>query len=247
MYGAVTFCPIYPCDRKVFVVPAGPGHSSHMLSVIIPTLNSQVTLPRCFDGLIAATVRGMVKEVIVADGGSTDDTLAIADGTGCHIAHGRKDRASQLIAGAQAARGDWLLFVLPQTMLDAGWENEAEAFMASASLERPRAATFRYALDDFAGSARRREAVVATRNLLFGLPYADQGLLIPRRFYVKLGGYRDVAMEDADLIRRIGRTRLVQLRSRAVNKVEHAEPRRGALVAMLHALRVPVSVVGRIG
>ncbi|MEI9989636.1 MAG: glycosyltransferase [Rhizomicrobium sp.] len=218
-----------------------------MISVVIPTLNSQAALPRCFDSLIGATVRGLVKEVVVADGGSTDETLAIADGTGCHVARGRKSRASRLIAGAATARGDWLLFLLPETALEAGWENEADSFMASATLERPRAAAFRYALDDFAGSARRREAMVAWRTRLFALPYADQGLLIPKRMYQKLGGHREVAMEDADLVRRIGRTRLVQLRSNAINKPERTEPRRGALVAMLHALRVPVSVVARIG
>ena len=218
-----------------------------MISVVIPTLNSQASLPRCFDSLIGATVRGLVKEVVVADGGSSDETLAIADGTGCHVARGKKSRASQWAAGAATARGDWLLFLLPETALEAGWEAEADSFISNSTLERPRAAAFRYALDDFAGAARRRETMVAWRTGLFALPYADQGLLMPRRMYQKLGGHREVAMEDADLVRRIGRTRLVQLRSRAINKPERAEPRRGALVAMLHALRVPVSVVSRIG
>ena len=217
-----------------------------MISVVIPTLNSQAALPRCFDSLIGATVRGLVKEVVVADGGSSDDTLMIADAAGCHVARGQKSRGSQLMAGAALARGDWLLFLLAETALDAGWDAEAESFMKSVTLERPRAGAFRFALDDFAGAARRREAMVALRTGLFALPYAEQGLLIPRRFYQKLGGYRDVAMEDADLVRRIGRTRLVRLRSRAVNKPEQHETR-GALIAMLHALRVPVSVVARIG
>jgi len=217
-----------------------------MISVVIPALNAQAALPRCFDSLIGATVRGLVKEVVVADGGSSDDTLMIADAAGCHVVHAGRERAAQLAAGAKAARGDWLLFLLPQTALEAGWENEAESFMASVSLERPRAAAFRFALDDFEPKARRREGAVAWRTRLFALPYGDQGLLIPRRMYQKLGGYRAVAMEDADLVRRIGRSRLVQLRSRAINKPA-PQDRRGALVAMLHALRVPASVVAKIG
>jgi glycosyltransferase involved in cell wall biosynthesis len=218
-----------------------------MISVIIPVLNAQASLPRCFDSLIGATVRGLVKEVVVADGGSGDDTLAIADMAGCHVVSAGKSRAAQWAAGAARARGDWLLFLLPETALETGWENEAESFMARVTLEQPRAAAFRFTLDDFGGAARRRETLVAWRTSLLALPYADQGLLIPRRLYQKLGGHRDVAMEDADLVRRIGRARLTPLRSRAVNKPELAERRRGAVVALLHALRVPVSVVARIG
>ena len=218
-----------------------------MISVVIPVLNAQHGLPRCFDGLIGATVRGLGKEVVAADGGSSDDTLTIADAAGCHVVPAGKSRAAQWAAGAATARGDWLLFLTPDTALETGWENEAESFMSSVTLERPRAAAFRFALDDFEPGARRREAMVAWRNRLFALPYADQGLLLPRRLYHKLGGHREVAMEDADLVRRIGRSRLVQLRSRAVNRLERAEPRRGALIATLHALRVPASLVAKLG
>ena len=65
------------------------------------------------------------------------------------------------------------------------------------------------------------------RTALFALPYGDQGLLIPKRLYQKLGGYRALAdMEDADLVRRIGRRRLVRLRARAINV---ARPHKSAL------------------
>ena len=218
-----------------------------MISVIIPVLNSQAALPRCFDSLIGATVRGLVKEVVIADGGSSDDTLTIADAAGCHVVRADKSRASQWRAGAAQARGDWLLFLLPQTALEAGWENDAESFMSRATFERPRAASFGFALDDFEAAARRREAMVAWRNWAFALPYAEQGLLLPRRFYQKLGGHREIGHEDADLVRRIGRARLVQLRPKAINKPEPAQVRRGALVALLHGLRVPASVVAKIG
>ena len=217
-----------------------------MISVVIPTHNSAPSLPRCFDGLIGATVRGLVKDVVVADGGSTDGTLTIADAAGCHVVQAGASRAAQCTAGAKMARGDWLLFLLPESLLEAGWENEAESFMASVSLERPRAASFRFGLDDFSGAARRREAMVAARTALFGLPYAEQGLLVPRRLYQKLGGHREVGHEDADLVRRIGRSRLVRLRSRAINKPVRDEKPRGALVAVAHALRLPASVVSRL-
>jgi hypothetical protein len=83
---------------------------------------------------------------------------------------------------------------------------------------------------------------------MLALPYGDQGLLIPKRFYSRLGGYRQLArMEDADLVRRIGRRRLVRLRSRAINQ---AKPQtgtwRGLWLSLLHALRVPSRVVARL-
>jgi GT2 family glycosyltransferase len=219
-----------------------------MISVIIPTLNAERKLPRCFDSLIAAAVRGVVREVIIADGGSSDGTLAIADAAGAHVEHAAKDRSARFIAGAAAARSDWLLFLYPETALEQGWENEVESFIAQALPERPRAAVFRFALEDFGGEARRAEAKAALRGWMLALPYGDQGLLIPRRLYNRLGGYRQLARtEDADLVRRIGRRRLVQLRARAINQ---ANPQtgawRGLWLSLLHALRVPSWVVARL-
>ena len=219
-----------------------------MISVVIPTVNAERLLPRCFDSLIPAAVRGVVREVIVCDAGSTDSTLAIADGAGAHIVHARKGRGQQLIEGAATARSDWLLFLHPETALEPGWEVEAESFMDQAVMEQPRAAVFRFALEDFGGEARRAEALASLRTSLFALPYGDQGLLIPKRLYQKLGGYRALAdMEDADLVRRIGRRRLVSLRARAVNVARPSKGvLRGAAMLLLHALRVPSRVLARL-
>jgi glycosyltransferase involved in cell wall biosynthesis len=217
------------------------GHDGVMISVVIPTSNSERLLPRCFDSLIPAAVRGVVREVIVADAGSTDATLLIADAAGAHVIHGRGARAALLAEGAKSARSDWLLFLRPETALEPGWEVEAESFISQEVMERPRAATFRFALEEFGGEARRAEALANLRAALFALPYGDQGLLIPKRLYQKLGGYRVLAaMEDADLVRRIGRRRLVSMRARAVNV---ARPKSGVLrgfaLTLLHTLRVP--------
>ncbi len=193
-----------------------------MITVVVPTLNAEASLPRCFDSLIAATVRGVVREVIVADGGSSDDTLIIADAAGARIKKGGRSRASQLNTGGQVARQDWILFLHPETALDPGWEVEAEAFILRSTLERPRAAAFQYGVDEFEDGARRGEALAALRCWLFKLPYGNQGLLIPKRFYKQLGGYREVRREDTDMVRRIGARRLLMLRSRAVNKAAPA-------------------------
>jgi glycosyltransferase involved in cell wall biosynthesis len=212
-----------------------------MISVVIPTLNSERLLPRCFDSLITAAVRGVVREVIVSDAGSSDGTLTIADAAGAHIVLAKKGRGVQLAEGVAQAKSDWLLFLHPETALEPGWEVEAESFIDQAAMERPQAAAFRFALEDFSGEARRAEAMAALRTALFALPYGDQGLLIPKRLYLKIGGYRALAdMEDADIVRRIGRRRLVYLRARAVNVTRpHKSAWRGFALILLHALRVP--------
>ena len=212
-----------------------------MISVVIPTLNSERHLPRCFDSLIPAAVRGMVREVIVSDAGSNDATLAIADAAGAHIVHARKGRGAQFMDGAAIAKSDWLLFLRPETALESGWDLEAESFLSQAVMERPSAAVFRFALEDFSGEARRAEAKAALRTMLFALPYGDQGLLIPKRLYQKVGGYRALSdLEDADLVRRIGRRRLIRLRARAINVARPPKSAlRGLALTLLHALRVP--------
>jgi len=217
------------------------GHDGSMISVVIPTLNSERLLPRCFDSLIAAAVRGVVREVIISDAGSSDSTLSIADAAGARILNSRGNRGNQLSDGAAVAKADWLLFLHSQTALEPGWEVEAQSFMDQAVIERPRAAVFRFALEDFSGEARRAEAKTALRTWLFALPYGDQGLLIPKRLYQSLRGYRAlVDMEDADMVRRIGRRRLVHLRSRAVNVARpHAGSWRGLALTVLLTLRVP--------
>ncbi len=240
--------PPKPCDWKAFGGSQKPRNSTQMISVIIATLNAASLLPRCFDGLIAGVVRGVVREVIVADGGSSDETLAIADAAGAHVVKAGRTRSNQMLAGADSAKGDWLLFLHPETGLEAGWETEAESFIRCVTLERPRVGVFRFALDDFEPSARRREALVAMRSGVLGQPCGAQGLLIPKQLYLKLGGHRSALMEDIDLVRRIGRARLVTLRSRAINKLERRPSgARNIALGVLHALRVPKRLVAYIG
>ncbi len=211
-----------------------------MISVIIPTLNAAEELPRCFDSLIAAVVRGIVREVIVADAGSDDDTRAIADATGAHFVRSDHGRAGQLAAGVRIAKSDWLLFLNPELALEQGWDAEAEVFMEQSSFERPLAASFRLGFDEFGAGARRKEALAALRCLLFGLPAGEHALLFPKRLYQKLDGHRASPLTDIDLVRRIGRSRLVMLRARAVNKPRR-RPQRNApgRLALLNVLRSP--------
>ncbi|MDX2276245.1 MAG: glycosyltransferase [Hyphomonadaceae bacterium] len=176
-----------------------------MISVIIPTLNSAERLSHALRALAPAAMGAFVSEVVVVDAGSTDQTRALADDAGCEIVESAPGRALQMMAGAKAARRQWLLFIHAETQLAPSWEEESRRFI-SANASADRAAAFRYA--DAPLSAWLRGLVK--------LPHGAQGLLISRRFYDALGGYRDVAMEDLDLAWRIGARRLSMLRSEAI-------------------------------
>ncbi len=229
-----------------------------MLSVVIPTLNAERSLTRTLAALIRPTVRGLVKDVVVTDGGSTDGTRGIAETAGAKFIEGPRGRGTQLAAGAQAARGEWLLFLHADTVLQPGWDEEVETLLDRLEKRGEKgllyAGVFRFALDDFSLWARLLERLVVWRCWLFGLPYGDQGLLISRANYDRLGGFRPMPiMEDVDLVRRIGRWRLVFLRSPAVTSPEHylndgylARSSRNALCLMLYYLGVNPDRIARI-
>jgi rSAM/selenodomain-associated transferase 2 len=183
-----------------------------LLSVVIPALNAA--------GTLAATLASVreADELLVVDGGSVDDTRAIVAPPGAELIEAPRGRGRQLAAGAAAAKGDWLLFLHADTVLAPGWRAEFDRHVAA----RPDfAACCRFRLDETAWQARLLEAAVALRVRLFALPYGDQGLLISRRHYESLGGYRPLPlMEDVDLVRRIGRRRLATLDADAVTSSE---------------------------
>lgn len=190
-----------------------------MISVIVPTLNSEAGLGAALTALVPAAVEGIVREVIVVDAGSTDRTLMVADQAGVDVISSDAGRGPQMRAGARRARSSWLLFLHPDTVLEHGWEHEAVQFMerVDSGRRRPAAAAFRFTLDDIGLAPRVLELMVAARSSLLHKSQGDQGLLISRQLYDEVGGYKPLpVMEDVDIVRRIGRRRLVVLRSRAL-------------------------------
>jgi rSAM/selenodomain-associated transferase 2 len=225
-----------------------------MISVIIPTLNAERMLGPTLTALVPAVVDGVVQEAILVDGGSTDETCVIAEAAGTHLIKAPQGRGTQLDAGAAQARGDWLLFLHADTVLDPGWADEAQSFIerVESGRRKPAAAAFRFALDDDGLMPRLVERMVALRCLLLALPYGDQGLLISRNLYNRLGGFRPLAlMEDVDLVRRLRRGELVMLNARAVTSAHRREGYlarglRNLGCILLYYLRVPPRVLARL-
>jgi rSAM/selenodomain-associated transferase 2 len=227
-----------------------------MISVIIPTLNAEASLAPALTALVPAALDGLVKEVIVVDGGSSDATARIADEAGTGFLTRSGGRGCQLAAGAERARFPWLLFLHADTVPEPGWEREAVAFMESVdSGRRPQAAAaFRFALDDSGLRPRLLERLVALRCALLRLPYGDQGLLVPKALYTEVGGFPPYAlMEDVGLVVRLGRRRIALLRTRAVTSAARyrrdgylIRPLRNLACLALFFLGAPQSILGRV-
>jgi rSAM/selenodomain-associated transferase 2 len=226
-----------------------------MISVVIPTLNAEATLAATLTALVPAAVDGLVREVIVVDGGSTDRTIDIVEDAGAQLMRKSGGRGYQLTVGAMRAKQPWLLFLHADTMLEAGWEREASAFMerTDAKPDRASAGVFRFALDDVGAKPRLLERLVAARCALLRLPYGDQGLLIQRQLYEEVGAFRPLPlMEDVDFVRRLGRRRMTLLSARAVTSADRyrrdgylRRSVRNLMCLTLYFAGVPTNVINR--
>lgn len=231
-----------------------------LLSIVIPTLDAAAHLPACLDavadGRRTARDLGVIApevELIVVDGGSSDNTAAIAERAGARVITAPKGRGSQLAEGAKAAAGDWLLFLHADTRLANTWLCAAAGF-ANNPANPGRAAAFRFALDEAAWPARVLEVLVSWRCRALGLAYGDQGLLISRAFYRTLGGFRpDPLMEDVDLVCRVGAERMRVLPVLAVTSAARyrkggwlLRPLRNLSCLGLYFLGLPTPMIARL-
>ncbi|MBY6057323.1 TIGR04283 family arsenosugar biosynthesis glycosyltransferase [Leisingera daeponensis] len=171
------------------------------VSIVIPTLNAEAELPAALEHLMEGLAAGLIRELVISDGGSADATRAIAQAAGAEWISGAPSRGGQLRRGCAAAQGEWLLVLHADTHLEPGW-----AAAVSRHLQEGQGAAACFRLR-FRARGLMPAWVAGWANLrsrLFGLPYGDQGLLIRRADYEAAGGYPDQPlMEDVALAQRL--------------------------------------------
>ena len=181
------------------------------LSVVIPVLDEAVGIGATLQAL--ALLRAAGHEVIVADGGSSDGTAALAEPGADRVIAAPRGRARQMNAGAAVAQGEVLLFLHADTVLPPGADRLIQQAMADGAV---------WGRFDVGIRGRSRwfpviAALMNTRSRLTGIATGDQAIFVRREAFLQLGGYADQPlMEDIELSRRLrGQAAPACLRERA--------------------------------
>lgn len=167
------------------------------LSIIIPTLNEQTTIANAIDRAWALSPR----EVIVADGGSQDDTRKLAQQKATQVLAAPQGRGPQQNAGAAVAQGDALLFLHADTWLQAASREQLNVALDDG---RTQYGAFCQAIEASGTLYRLLEAGNSFRARRLRIPYGDQGLFFRRDFFESAGGFPNLPlMEDLRLMRQL--------------------------------------------
>lgn len=163
---------------------------NHSLSIIVPTLQEEHGIAT----RIAHLKHSEEVEIVVCDGGSTDNTVNEAQKYADLVLSSPRGRARQMNLGARHARGEYLLFLHADCSLNRGFSQAI-----TATLEDPRviAGCFQMKIEANRFSYRMIERAASARVKCFGLIYGDQGLFLRKDDFHKLGGFPKLNfMED---------------------------------------------------
>jgi hypothetical protein len=186
-----------------------------MISIVIPTQGNEAETLATLAALVPGSAAGMVRDVVLVDrAGGSGNIERVADVAGCRYLAFEGSRADAIAAGVKLTRGSWLMFLHAGAVLESGWIDETAQFIESvAASGGRRAGIFRYARSPYTeggiGSALRQIARAMTG------PSANQGLLIARDHYDRLGGYAHGARHaETKLLSKLGRSGRARLRTR---------------------------------
>ncbi len=172
------------------------------ISVIIPVINEQSNVTKAID---SAWLAG-ADEVIVVDGGSTDETPNLANNSNCSFFQTTPGRAKQQNHGAELANGDVVLFLHADTWLV---ENACEQIRDCLAKTDAIGGAFQQKIESNRKVMRWIESGNARRVRWFSLPYGDQGIFVRKSVFDAIGGFPDwKLMEDyrlSELLRTRGK------------------------------------------
>jgi rSAM/selenodomain-associated transferase 2 len=167
------------------------------ISIIIPTLNEAENLR----STLASAESSADAEIIVVDGGSTDETVELAKSFGVRLLTTAAGRAGQVNVGARAASGNVLLFLHGDTRLPSGFHQHVQGIMAKSGTV---AGAFSLGIDGTEIGLRIIEKLANFRSRFFQMPYGDQAIFLRADLFHTVGGFPDmVIMEDFVLMKRI--------------------------------------------
>ena len=172
-----------------------------MISIIIPTLNEAATITHTLTALQPMREHG--HQVLLVDGGSVDNTIALAEPLVDRVLRSSAGRAPQMNAGAAVANGDLLWFVHADTLMPTDTDVLLQNALDKSAKEWGR---FDIRLSGNALSLRIIERMMNWRSRLSGIATGDQGIFIYRDTFERIGGFSDMPlMEDIDISRRLKR------------------------------------------
>jgi len=184
------------------------------ISIIIPVLNEEKNIRNTLV-LLQKEVVDPSREIIVVDGGSKDQTVAIAKSLDVIVINSPiPGRADQMNAGASVATGDILLFLHADTKLPPEY---AQLIINTLAQTKVIAGAFELKIDSQQKSLRFIEAMVKMRSHWFSLPYGDQALFMKRATFENIGGFPELEiMEDFALVKQLKRQGKIAIATAAV-------------------------------
>lgn len=175
-----------------------------MISIIIPTYNEETNIEAAIKHIKEYSDSGDI-EIIITDGGSKDNTVAIAKSYGCLVVNGIKGRGNQLNAGAVVAKGNILLFLHADTFLPVNFiEIINDAFRKNR--DPYYWGRFDVKLTGNHLLFRVVEKMISLRSKITGIATGDQAIFIDKPTFSIVNGFKDIPlMEDVDITRRLKR------------------------------------------
>lgn len=171
-----------------------------MISVIVPSLNEAQNIV----GVLEAAGCQEGVELIVADGGSSDNTVLLASSCGAKVVMSSPGKARQMNAGAAKASGDILLFLHADTLLPQGFQDQV-CFALSEPTVAGGAFRLRF-MGERGFLLRLVECTANWRARYLQLPFGDQAIFLKRKTFDEIGGYRELPlMEDLEILERLKR------------------------------------------